>query len=116
MAQNDTQPVMAVLDRFTGPKYRWIMTLSAPGGLGYDVQRVTSFEDAKAALIEYGKATGFYQDLTVWGDYGPTGSLYPYTEEDWTEAERMRDVGNPFDYPSYLVNSGPRGGVKVIPA
>lgn len=116
MTENDTQPVMAVLDRFTGPKYRWIIALSVPGGHGYDVQRVTSFEDAKRALIEYGRNTGFHQDLTVYGTYGPTASLYPYSEEDWAEAEEYREIGNPFDYPSYLVESGPRGGVKVTPA
>lgn len=95
--------------------YRWIMYLHNPLG-GFDVQRLTSLGDAKAALIQYGKNTGFYQDLTVNGDYGPTGSLYPYSDEDWQEAERMRTVGNPFDYPSYLVESGPRGGVSITPA
>lgn len=104
MTENGTRP------------YRWIMYLHQPLPGAFDVQRVTSHEAAKAALIQYGKDTGFHQDLTVNGDYGPTGALYPYTEENWESAEEYRDVGNPFDYPSYRVESGPRGGVRVIPA
>lgn len=96
--------------------YRWIMYITNPGGLGGDLLRVTSQEAAKAALIEHGRNSGFYQNLTVYGTYGPTAALYPYTEDDWKEAEEYREIGNPFDYPSYLVESGPRGGVKVIPA
>lgn len=123
-----SQPPLGAVSRMLGslllpqpkatrePVYRWIMYLHAPGGLGFDVQRVTSFEDAKAALIQYGKDTGFYQDLTVYGDYGPTGALYPYTAENWEDAEEYRHTGCPFDYPSYLVQSGPRGGVRVTPA
>jgi hypothetical protein len=97
-------------------KYRWIMYITNPGGLGGDLLRVTSHEEAKAALIEHGKATGFHQDLTVYGEYGPTAVLYPYTAEDWQEAEDFRGTGCPFDYPSYEVKSGPRGGVRVTRA
>lgn len=96
-------------------KYRWIMYLHNPVG-GFDVQRVTSLHAAKDALIEYGKNTGFHQDLTVNGDYGPTGSLYPYSEEDWESAEEFRTSGCPFDYPAKLVTSGPRGGVRITDA
>jgi len=95
--------------------YRWIMYLNNPLG-GFDVQRLSSKEDAKAALIAYGEATGFYQDLQVGGQYGCSGALYPYAEEDWKEAEAMRGIGCPFDYPAYLVNNGPRGGVNITPA
>lgn len=97
-------------------RFRWIMYLHAPGGLGGDLKRVTSLSKAKYALVEYGRTSGYHQDLTVYGTYGPTAVLYPYSEEDWAEAERMRDVGNPFDYPTYEVTSGPRGGVKVTRA
>jgi len=96
-------------------KYRWILYLHNPVG-GFEVTRVTSKEAAKAELIAYGKATGFHQDLTVSGNYGPTGSLYPYTRQGWESAEEFRESGCPFDYPSYLVKSGPRGGVTVSPA
>jgi hypothetical protein len=96
-------------------RYRWIMYLHNPVG-GFEVMRVTSLLAAKLELIAYGRATGFYQDLQVGGQYGCTGSLYPYTDEDWAEAEEYAEIGCPFDYPSYLVENGPRGGVKVIPA
>lgn len=96
-------------------QYRWIMYLHSPLN-GFDVQRVTSLDEAKSALIEYGKVTGFHQNLTVNGDYGPAGSLYPYSVEDWAEAEDFREVGNPFDYPCKLVQSGPRGGVRITDA
>lgn len=95
--------------------FRWIMYLHDPLG-SFDVERVENLEDAKVALIEYGRATGFYQDLQTNGNYGCTGSLYPYSEEDWDEALRFKDVGCPFDYPSKLVENGPRGGVRITNA
>lgn len=97
------------------PKYRWILYLQNPVG-GFDVMRVTSHNAAKLELLAYGKATGFYQDLQMTGEYGCSGFLYPYTAEDWAEADRLRDTGCPFDYPSFLVKNGPRGGVRVVPA
>jgi hypothetical protein len=92
--------------------YRWIMYLHNPLG-NFDVQRVTSLDAARAALVDYGKATGFYQDLQVTGEYGCSGTLYPYSTEDWASAEEYREVGCPFDYPSKVVKNGPRGGVRV---
>lgn len=94
------------------PVYRWIMYLTNPLG-GGEWARLTSLESAKAELIEYGKNTGFYQDLTVYGTYGPTAVLYPYTYDDWQAV--INSDGNPLDYPSYEVKSGPRGGVSITP-
>lgn len=96
-------------------KYRWIMYLHNPVG-GFDVQRVESLASARSALVEYGRNTGFHQDLTVQGSYGPTGTLYPYSDADWSEAEEFRSAGCPFGYPSKLVKSGPRGGVRITDA
>ena len=96
-------------------KYRWIMYLHDPMG-GFDVVRVHSHEEAKGELIGYGRDTGFHQDLQVSGQYGCSGALYPYSEEAWESAEEYREIGNPFDYPSYLVENGPRGGVNVTRA
>ncbi|SRR6266576_1778727 len=93
--------------------FRWIAYLANPLG-GGEWERVTSLEDAKVALIAYGRNTGFYQDLTVYGDYGPVGYLYPYGEQEWEDAQAS--PGNPFDYPSYRVESGPCGGVSVTRA
>ncbi|MFJ2176417.1 hypothetical protein ACIOHE_26440 [Streptomyces sp. NPDC087851] len=99
----------------TTTNYRWIMYLHDPLG-GFDVQRVTSLDAARAALIEYGRNTGFNQDLQVTGEYGCSGSLYPYTEENWASAMEYRDAGCPFDCPSKLVENGPRGGVRITNA
>lgn len=41
------------------------------------------------------------------------GRVYPYTEENWEDAMDFKDSGCPFDYPSYLVETGVRGGVSV---
>lgn len=41
------------------------------------------------------------------------GRIYPYTEENWEDAMDFKDAGCPFDYPSYLVETGVRGGVSV---
>jgi hypothetical protein len=88
------------------------MYLHNPLG-GFSLERHTSLADTKAALIEYGRATGFYQDLQTNGEYGCTGSLYPYTEDNWTDAKEFETSGCPFDYPSALVKNGPRGGVRI---
>lgn len=96
--------------------YRWIMYLYQPMGQSFELARLRNLSEAKEALIRYGKETGFYQDLQVGGQYGCSGSLYPYSREDWIEAKRFEDVGNPFDYPSKLVENGPRGGVRITNA
>lgn len=41
------------------------------------------------------------------------GRVYPYTSENWEDAMDFKDAGCPFDYPSYLVETGVRGGVSV---
>lgn len=95
--------------------WRWIMYLYNPLG-GFELVRVHNFTEAREELRSYGENTGFYQDLQTNGEYGCSASLYPYSPEDWMEAERLRHEGCPFDYPSHLVRNGPRGGVSVIPA
>lgn len=97
--------------------YRWIMYLQQPMPSGsFALDRVQSFREARKRLVEYGRETGFHQDLTVYGSYGPTATLYPYDRQSWKDAKEFEDVGNPFDYPSYLVESQEDGSVKVIPA
>lgn len=92
--------------------YRWIMYLHDPLG-GFDVIRVRSHKEAKIQLVAYGKNTGFGQGLQTTGEYGCTGSLYPYSEENWKDAQEFKTSGCPFDYPAYLVKNGPRGGVRI---
>jgi hypothetical protein len=93
--------------------YRWIAYFTDPLG-GFTVERHTSQESVKAALIAYGRATGFYQDLQTNGNYGPTGTIYPYTEQGWESAVEFKTSGCPFDYPYAEVLSGPRGGVRIV--
>lgn len=93
--------------------YRWIIYLHNPVG-GFGVDRVTSLESAKGALVDYCEGTGFYADLqATTGEYGCTADLYPYDAESWADAEDFRNTGCPFDYPTYQVKRGPRGGVRV---
>jgi hypothetical protein len=87
--------------------YRWIMYAHQPLG-GFDVFRVESIEHAKRALERYGRDTFVYEQATA--------TLYPYTEEDWVEAEDFRETGCPFDYPSKVIERGPKGGMKVVNA
>jgi hypothetical protein len=95
-------------------KFRWIMYLHNPLG-GFELTRVASLEESRWSLSAYDEGTGFRQALQTNGEYGCSGTLYPYTEEAWEEAEEFRTSGCPFDYPSYEVKNGPRGGIRVIP-
>jgi hypothetical protein len=87
-------------------RYRWIMYLNHPMS-GFEVERMESLEGAKDALHHYQVATGMNDS---------DASLYPYTAEDWAEAREYEEIGCPFDYPSYIVENGPRGGIKVVRA
>jgi hypothetical protein len=87
--------------------YRWIMYMYQPMG-SFDVTRVASLEQARAELERYGRETYVYEEATA--------SLYPYSEEAWAEAESFRDTGNPFDYPSKVIERGPKGGMRIINA
>lgn len=92
--------------------YRWIMYLHHPQG-GFDLQRVASHAEARSALVTFCAENNVYHDELSPGQYGASATLYPYSEEAWEEAEEYRTVGNPFDYPSYIVTRGPRGGTRV---
>ena len=75
-----------------------------PGGAG-DLHRFDSLSEAKSAF------RGWSGESWVTTD-GASASLYwSDNEEDWAEAQEFETVGCPFDYPSYLLNIGPRGGV-----
>lgn len=86
------------------PNYRWIIYLHQPMG-GFDVQRVSSIEEAKSALHQWSRDVYVYEQATA--------SLYPYSKEDWAEAKEYEEIGCPFDYPSKVMEFGPRGGIKV---
>ena len=88
-------------------KYRWIMYCHTPmpGDIGVHLYRVTSLQAAKDRVLEFERNSGFRDQCGA--------SLYPYSEEDWADAEEFATSGNPFDYPSKLIERGPRGGLRV---
>lgn len=90
-------------------RYRWIMYVSQnfPGNMSFDLDRVSSIAQAKDAFREFCQAV-FTDDCTA--------TLYPYDDEAWEAADRFRDSGCPFDYPSLIIERGPRGGVRVTTA
>ena len=90
-------------------KYKWIAYLHTPmpGDIGV-TQRVTSLSGALCELVDFELASGFSE--------GCTAMLYPYSEESWAEAEEYATIGCPFDYPSKVIERGPRGGMKVLDA
>lgn len=85
-------------------RYRWIVYLHQPMG-GFDVQRVASLDEAKSLLRQYSEETFVYEQASA--------SLYPYSKEDWAEAKEYEEIGCPFDYPSKVMEFGPKGGIKV---
>jgi hypothetical protein len=82
---------------------RYIMYLHNSMG-GFELDEATSIADARDLLL-VAHRNSFYQ-ITY-------ADLYMWTEEDWEEAKDFADTGCPFDYPMYLLEIGPRGGVRV---
>ncbi|MFI2909481.1 hypothetical protein ACG2OD_14690 [Streptomyces sp. PDY-4] len=90
-------------------EYRWIVYMyqPGPGGMFGEITRAQNLRDALGALETY--------EREVYAD-GCTASLYAYSPEDWITAEDYRDVGNPFDYPSKVIERGPKGGMRIVNA
>ena len=79
-----------------------------PGEFG-ELKQFTSLSSAREAFREF-KSNSWVTDH-------PSGSLYcGMNEEDWNDALEFESAGCPFDYPSYIIELGPRGGVRLIPA
>lgn len=95
--------------------YRWIMYVYNPQG-GFEVSRVETLDHAVLDLYQYTEATGYYYDLQVTGQYGCSAVLYPYSADNWTDAKEYEGTGNPFDYPSKMIEFGPRGGARITSA
>lgn len=86
-------------------KNRWIAYFHGPFSHSFDIAAYPSLYEAGQGMKEYGRNTGFHEEATA--------ALYPYSEEDWAEAQEYAEIGCPFDYPSKLMQFGPRGGIKV---
>ena len=65
--------------------------------------RCTSLDHAKEEFKAYRDASGIEC----------SGSLYVYDDESWALALEFAGVGNPFDYPDKVIESGPNGGIRV---
>lgn len=91
-------------------KYRWIMYLHTPmpGDTSVTLRRVVSLDMAVVELLKFEKNSGFGDSCTA--------TLYRYSEEEWEDAEEFATSGYPFDYPSKVIERGPRGGIKIVDA
>lgn len=80
-----------------------------PGQTSSDPTRHASIQACVAAFETYARETGrFYYDA-----YG-TANAAVYacdSDESWAEAQRFAGVGCPFDYPSFTLAIGKRGGI-----
>lgn len=86
-------------------KARWIVYLESPIPGNFDIVHANSIELAKKYLAAWGKDTGLGEQVS--------GTLYPYTAEDWAEAMEFANSGCPFDYPTYTMEYGPKGGIRM---
>lgn len=85
---------------------RWIMYASQdmPGNTSARVTCHESLEWCKESLEQFSRAI-HANDVSA--------TLYPYSDDDWQEARNFEDVGCPFDYPSRIIERGPRGGLRI---
>lgn len=82
-----------------------------PGNTSIDVNYHYTLADVREAYIDYCHAVGT-DDVSM--------SVY-FVAKDEEEAmlsiaKEFEDIGCPFDYPSKVVERGPRGGVKIVNA
>lgn len=84
-----------------------------PGSRDCTPEAYTSLKDVRTGFEDYARAVG----RDYYDPYGTAnGSVYAAEGEDmWLEALRFDGTGVPFDYPSYTIGYGPRGGVVLQP-
>lgn len=87
-------------------KYIMYLSLNFPGETGFSLRRVTSLTQA---VLEF-------ENFKLNSGMDASASLYPYSEENWAEAEEFATSGCPFDYPWKIIETGPQGGVRIINA
>jgi hypothetical protein len=81
-----------------------------PGESPPEPERYPSLREATGAFRKFARDSG--RDY-----YDPKGTaralLYPCdSEAEWTEAQKFAGIGCPFDYPSYVLSIGARGGIQ----
>lgn len=89
--------------------YRWIAYVwqAVPGGDTSEPARFNSLEAVKTYAEQY--SMDMNADDIV-------GMLYPYTEENWELALAFQSIGNPFDYPTKVIERGKRGAFRLVNA
>lgn len=80
-----------------------------PGNTLSDVDYHQTLSEARDAYVDYCCAVG--TDECSMSLYWCGGD-----EEMISTARQFEDIGCPFDYPSKIVERGPRGGIKLINA
>jgi hypothetical protein len=102
---------------------RFIAYFDVPFGRNSDPRAFRSLRALTDAFVAYGRETGLDRsDVRLTSD-GGGGFIREYdgsafasvyaadTPDAWKEAQRFAGVGCPFDYPTYVMRFGPRGGV-----
>lgn len=87
-------------------KYKYIVYLmqNFPGQQSFDLFPARSIKHAKELYVDFCESVG---------NDDSSAFLYPWTPENWRDAVEFGEDGCPFDYPSLLIERGPRGGVAV---
>lgn len=93
--------------------YRWIVYLHQPFGYFIEPERVENLADAVALWRRFKNDVG---DPVEHSGEGCSAFLYPYDSQSWQDAMEFADTGNPFDYPSKVIERGPRGGARLTNA
>ena len=84
--------------------FRWIAyyQYSIPGNQSFELRAVESKREAAEWFDEFDDN----------GRDAATATLYAFTPENWELAGEFERIGCPFDYPDYVIERGPRGGLK----
>jgi hypothetical protein len=95
---------------------RWISYTSQniPGGQGFTLGFCTSLSEAVEAHKEFCEGVGTTDCNTSLYAVPLPSQQYEEHFEMIESAKKYADIGCPFDYPDRIIESGPRGGVKVM--
>lgn len=97
----------AGLSYLAGKRMRYIAYFNQPMFPGSDPEEFASLEDLREGFRDYCLGVGIDEC---------SGSVYGWSVEAWNSANEYAGVGVPFDYPWYLIERGPRGGVMITNA
>lgn len=91
---------------------RWIgyASQNIPGNQSFDLGFFPSLQTASDAYLAYCEGVGT-DDVTMTLYAVPADGLS--AAEMIESAREFQDVGCPFDYPSKVIERGPRGGIKI---